>query len=68
MEKDTKKKLHALDPRFRKRFKELMSMMDESISLLYEEATHDEKTVLYKNKYFKNNSFFIFFIILMSER
>ena len=54
MKKDTKKKLHALDPRFRKRFTELMSMMDESISLLYEAATHDEKTGLYNNKFFEN--------------
>lgn len=46
--------LHALDPRFRKRFTELMSMMDESISLLYEAATHDEKTGLYNNKFFEN--------------
>ena len=49
-----RKKLHALDPRFRKRFTELMSMMDESISTLYEVATHDEKTGLYNNKFFEN--------------
>ena len=48
-----KKKLHALDPRFRKRFTELMSMMEESVSLLYDEATHDEKTGLYNNKFFE---------------
>ena len=36
MEKRIKEKLHALDPRFRKRFSELMSMMEESISLLYD--------------------------------
>ncbi len=53
MKKETKKKLHALDPRFRKRFTELMSMMDESISLLYDAATHDEKTGLYNNKFFE---------------
>ena len=54
MDKKLNKKLHALDPRFRKRFTELMSMMDESISLLYEAATHDEKTGLYNNKFFEN--------------
>jgi len=54
MKKETQKKLHALDPRFRKKFTELMSMMDESISLLYEAATHDEKTGLYNNKFFEN--------------
>ncbi|MCK5149396.1 GGDEF domain-containing protein [Candidatus Pacearchaeota archaeon] len=53
MKKETEKKLHALDPRFRTRFKELMSMMDESISLLYEVAIHDEKTGLYNNKFFE---------------
>ncbi len=53
MKKETQKKLHALDPRFRKRFTELMSMMDESVSLLYEAATHDEKTGLYNNKFFE---------------
>lgn len=54
MKKETEKKLHALDPKFRKRFKELMSMMDESVSLLYEAATHDEKTGLYNNKFLEN--------------
>jgi len=54
MKKETKKKLHALDPKFRKKFKELMSMMDESVSLLYEVATHDEKTGLYNNKFLEN--------------
>jgi len=54
MKKEMRKKLHALDPRFRKRFTELMSMMDESISMLYEVATHDEKTGLYNNKFFEN--------------
>jgi len=54
MKKETKKKIHALDPRFRKKFTELMSMMDESISLLYEAAIHDEKTGLYNNKFFEH--------------
>ena len=53
MDSKLNKKLHALDPRFRKRFTELMSMMDESISMLYEEATHDEKTGLFNNKFFE---------------
>ncbi len=53
MDKKLDKKLHALDPRFRKRFTELMSMMEESISLLYETAIHDEKTGLYNNKFFE---------------
>jgi diguanylate cyclase (GGDEF)-like protein len=53
MRKETKKRLSALDPKFRKRFTELMTMMEESISLLYEEATHDEKTGLHNNKFFE---------------
>lgn len=53
MNKKLDKKLHALDPRFRKRFTELMSMMEESISMLYEAAIHDEKTGLYNNKFFE---------------
>lgn len=53
MNKKLDKKLHALDPRFRKRFTELMSMMEESISMLYEVAIHDEKTGLYNNKFFE---------------
>lgn len=52
MKNDTKKKIHALDPRFRKRFTELMSMMEESVSMLYDAATHDEKTGLYNHKFF----------------
>ncbi len=53
MKKNMKEKLHALDPRFRKKFTELMSMMEESVSLLYDAATHDEKTGLYNNKFFE---------------
>jgi len=53
MKKDTEKKLHALDPRFRKKIENLFETMNESISLLYEAATHDEKTGLYNNKFFE---------------
>ncbi len=52
MDKKINEKLHALDPRFRKKITELMESMQESISLLYEAATHDEKTGLYNNKFF----------------
>ena len=47
------KKLSALDPRFRNKITELLDSMHESISLLYEAATHDEKTGLYNNKFFE---------------
>lgn len=47
------KKLSALDPRFRHKMEELLSMMGESVTLLYEAATHDEKTGLYNNKFFE---------------
>jgi len=52
MDKNIDEKLNALDPRFKKRITELMESMHESISLLYEAATHDEKTGLYNNKFF----------------
>lgn len=52
MDKRLDKKLSALDPRFRKQITELMESMHESISILYEAATHDEKTGLYNNKFF----------------
>jgi len=54
MNKNTKNKLSALDPRFRKRIEELLKDMNESISLLYDAATHDEKTGLYNNKFFNS--------------
>ncbi len=54
MDKRLSKKLSALDPRFRKKINELFYSMHESISLLYEAATHDEKTGLYNNKFFES--------------
>ena len=54
MKKGLNKKLSALDPRFRKKINELFYSMHESISLLYEAATHDEKTGLYNNKFFES--------------
>lgn len=46
-------KLSALDPRFRKKIQDLFESIHESVSLLYEAATHDEKTGLYNNKFFE---------------
>lgn len=46
-------KLNALDPRFRKKIEDLFSTISESVSLLYDVATHDEKTGLYNNKFFE---------------
>ncbi len=54
MDKETKKKLHALDPRFRKKIERLLEEMNESISILYEAASKDEKTNLYNSKFFDN--------------
>lgn len=48
------KKLSALDPRFRKKITDLFEHMNESISLLYEAATKDEKTGIYNHKFFEN--------------
>ncbi len=53
MEKRLDKKLSALDPRFKKQIQELLEHMHDSISLLYEAATRDEKTGLYNNKFFE---------------
>jgi diguanylate cyclase (GGDEF)-like protein len=53
MDKKLSKKISALDPRFRKKIEELFSSMSESISMLYDAATHDEKTGLYNNKFFE---------------
>jgi len=54
MDKKLSKKISALDPRFRKKIGDLFSAMTESVSLLYEEAIHDEKTGLYNSKFFDN--------------
>ena len=47
------KKISALDPRFRKKIDELFSAMTDSVSMLYEAATHDEKTGLYNSRFFE---------------
>jgi len=54
MDKKLSKKISALDPRFRKKIEDLFSAMTESVSLLYDAATHDEKTGLYNNKFFES--------------
>lgn len=53
MNKNLKKKISALDPRFRKKITDLFEAMNESISMLYEAAIHDEKTGIYNNKFFE---------------
>jgi len=53
MDKKIEEKLHALDPRFKKKIQDLFESMNESISMLYDAATHDEKTGLYNNKFFE---------------
>ena len=54
MEKKLDKKISALDPKFKKKIEELFETMNQSISILYEAATHDEKTGLYNSKFFDN--------------
>ena len=44
----------TLNPQFRTKIKELLETIMSSISALYQEATHDEKTGLYNNKFFNN--------------
>jgi diguanylate cyclase (GGDEF)-like protein len=53
IKKSTEKKLSALDPRFRSKITELFESIDASVSMLYEVATHDEKTGLSNNKFFE---------------
>jgi diguanylate cyclase (GGDEF)-like protein len=53
MNKKLGDKLNALDPRFRKKIQDLFESINESVSMLYEAATHDEKTGLYNNKFFE---------------
>ena len=47
------KKIDFLGPAFRKKLKDAMKHLDESIDVLYEVATRDEKTGLYNHKFFK---------------
>ena len=54
MDKKLSKKISALDPMFRKKIEGLFSAMNESVSMLYEAATHDEKTGLYNSRFFDN--------------
>lgn len=51
MEKRLKQKLLTLDPKTRKQIESLFKNMNESISVLYDLATHDEKTGLYNSKF-----------------
>lgn len=53
MDRKIEKKLSALDPRFRKKISDLFESINESVSMLYDAATHDEKTGLYNNKFFE---------------
>ena len=53
MDKKLRKKISALDPKFREKIEDLFGTMKESISMLYEAATHDEKTGLYNSKFFE---------------
>jgi len=53
MDKKIEKKLSALDPRFKKKIQDLFTSINESVSMLYDAAIHDEKTGLYNNKFFE---------------
>lgn len=54
MNKKLGDKISALDPRFRAKIEKLFKDMNESISMLYEVAIHDEKTGLHNNKFFES--------------
>jgi diguanylate cyclase (GGDEF)-like protein len=53
MDKKLGDKLNALDPRFKRKIEDLFESINQSVSLLYDTATHDEKTGLYNNKFFE---------------
>ena len=53
MDKKIEEKLSALDPRFKKKIQDLFESINESVSMLYDAAIHDEKTGLYNNKFFE---------------
>jgi len=53
MEKGLKRKIASLDPKIRRKIEELFKNMNESLSLLYDIATLDEKTGLYNNRFFQ---------------
>jgi len=53
MDKKIEKKLSALDPRFKRKIQDLFTSINESVSMLYDAAIHDEKTGLYNNKFFE---------------
>jgi len=53
MDKKIEEKLSALDPRFKKKIQDLFTSINESVSMLYDAAIHDEKTGLYNNKFFE---------------
>jgi len=54
MERKLGKKTFALDPNFEEKIEELFGTMKKSISLLYEAATHDEKTGVYNSRFFES--------------
>jgi len=46
--------LSMLDPKAKTKIEELLKLMGDSVSMLYDLATHDEKTGIYNNKFFEN--------------
>ncbi|MEK6945379.1 MAG: GGDEF domain-containing protein [Nanoarchaeota archaeon] len=53
MDNDMKKRLVSLDPKLRGKIDSLFKSIDESFSLIYDLAIHDEKTGLYNHKFFE---------------
>lgn len=54
MDKEFKKKISVIDPKFREKISKLLGTMEDSISLLYDAATRDPKTGVYNSKFFEN--------------
>ncbi len=55
MDTKLKRKISSLEPKIRRKIEDLFKNMNESISLLYDIATQDEKTGLYNARFFNSH-------------
>lgn len=51
---EIKKKMKVLEPKFKEQLSKALDSIGNSLELLYEHATRDEKTGVYNYKFFKN--------------
>lgn len=48
-----KEKINVLEPKFKEQFSKVLNTLNNSLSLLYDIATKDEKTGIYNHRFFK---------------